>query len=191
MFIFLFVYLLLIAADYPDIEIVVGAGGLSGDISGAMRNMIGITNEFYQSVYRDLIGKPAFGLVPVLLRPNSRGRISLKSRNPFHWPRMEPNFFENQTDIETLTKGIRAVILIFSLNLLQCFKFFLSFLLYSNLQCLSVANTKSFEKWKTRFNMRPFLGCENFVFGSDDYWECCIRRHAGSLQHQVKLDHSQ
>lgn len=103
---------LITAPDYPDIEIVVGAGGLSGDLSGAMRNMLGITNEFYQSVYRDLIGKAAFGLVPVLLRPNSRGRISLKSRNPFHWPRMEPNFFQNQTDVETLTKGIRAVILV-------------------------------------------------------------------------------
>lgn len=88
----------------------IGAGGLSGDLSGTMRNMLGITNEFYRSVYRDLIGKPAFGLVPVLLRPNSRGRISLKSRNPFHWPRMEPNFFQNQTDVETLIKGVRAVI---------------------------------------------------------------------------------
>lgn len=75
-----------------------------------MRNMLGITNEFYRSVYRDLIGKPAFGLVPVLLRPNSRGRISLKSRNPFHWPRMDPNFFQNQTDVETLIKGVRAVV---------------------------------------------------------------------------------
>lgn len=100
------------APDYPDIEIVVGVGGLSGDLSGTIRNMLGITDEFHRIVYRDLIGKPAFGLVPVLLRPNSRGRISLKSRNPFHWPRMEPNFFQNQTDVETLIKGIRAVILI-------------------------------------------------------------------------------
>lgn len=97
------------ADDYPDIEIVAGAGGISGDISGAMRNMIGLTDEFYNKVYRDIIGKPAFGLVPVLLRPFSRGRISLKSRNPFHWPRMEPNFFSDQRDVEVLTKGIRAV----------------------------------------------------------------------------------
>lgn len=43
--------------DYPDIEIVVGAGGLSGDLSGAMRNMVGITDEFFHIVYRDIIGK--------------------------------------------------------------------------------------------------------------------------------------
>lgn len=29
------------------------------------------------------------------------------------------------------------------------------------------------------------MGCEGLVFDSDAYWECCIRRHAGSLQHQV------
>lgn len=66
-----------------------------------------------KSLIRDsiiIIQQPAFGLVPVLLRPFSRGRISLKSRNPFHWPRMQPNFFSDQRDIETLTKGIRAVI---------------------------------------------------------------------------------
>lgn len=104
------------APDYPDIEIVAGVGGLSGDISGAMRSMLGITDEFYYKVYRDIIGKPAFGLVPVLLRPFSRGRISLKTTNPFHWPRMDPNFFSDQRDIEVLTKGIRAVNNRFSCN---------------------------------------------------------------------------
>lgn len=58
--------------------------------------------------------QPAFGLVPVLLRPFSRGRIMLKSRNPFHWPRMQPNFFSDQRDIQTLTKGIRSVTGIYS-----------------------------------------------------------------------------
>lgn len=33
----------------------------------------------------------------------------LKSQNPFHWPKMLPNFFSDQRDVETLTKGIRAV----------------------------------------------------------------------------------
>lgn len=48
---------LFLAFDYPDIEIVAGAGGLSGDLSGAIRNMVGITDEFYHTVFRDIIGK--------------------------------------------------------------------------------------------------------------------------------------
>lgn len=78
-------------------------------------SLIIIINDFI------IIQQPAFGLVPVLLRPFSRGRISLKSRNPFRWPRMQPNFFSDQRDIETLTKGIRAVI--FSLNIKLKFQY--------------------------------------------------------------------
>lgn len=33
----------------------------------------------------------------------------LKSRNPFQWPRMIPNFFSDQRDVVTLTRGVRAV----------------------------------------------------------------------------------
>lgn len=39
----------------------------------------------------------------------------LKSRNPFQWPKMIPNFFSDQRDVETLTKGARSVNQQFSL----------------------------------------------------------------------------
>lgn len=71
--------------------------------------MLGLTDAFYQQVYRDVMGQPAFGLVPVLLRPQSRGRISLKSTNPFHWPRMEPNFYTDRNDLTRLIEGVRMV----------------------------------------------------------------------------------
>lgn len=124
---------MIIADDYPDIEIVIGAGGLGSDKSGTLRNMLGITNEFYEKVYKGitdrvmcvnqfyyivnkienyfLVTQHSFGLVPVLMRPRSRGRISLKSTNPFHWPRMQPNFYtdKDQSDLGTLVKGIRVV----------------------------------------------------------------------------------
>lgn len=48
---------LLLASDYPDIEIVVGAGGVSGDLSGTMRNMVGITEQFYRKVYKGVTGR--------------------------------------------------------------------------------------------------------------------------------------
>lgn len=89
----------------------IGAGGLGADRSGTLRNMLGLTDEFYYKVYRNVMGQPAFGLVPVLLRPQSRGRISLKSRNPFHWPRMEPNFYtdRSRSDLKRLIEGVRMV----------------------------------------------------------------------------------
>lgn len=88
-----------------------GAGALSGDLSGTMRNMLGITKEFFEKVYDGIIGKDAFGLVPVIMRPKSRGRIQLKSANIFHWPKMDPNYFDHKDDLETLVAGVKLVCL--------------------------------------------------------------------------------
>lgn len=46
-------------------------------------------------------------MVPVLLRPQSRGRISLRSSNPFHWPKMEPNFMQDPSDTKAMIEGVK------------------------------------------------------------------------------------
>ncbi|KAJ6636113.1 Glucose dehydrogenase [FAD, quinone] [Pseudolycoriella hygida] len=167
------------AADYPDIEIVLGAGGLSGDTSGTLRNILGITDEFYNKVYKNIMGKNTFELVPVLMRPRSRGRLSLKSTNPFHWPRLEPNFYTDRNDLVTLIEGIRLV------GQSSCMICPLGPVSFYFFQCLQIAKTRRFRELGTRFHTAPFPGCEIHPFGSDEYWECCIRKYASSLQHQV------
>ncbi|XP_016951578.1 glucose dehydrogenase [FAD, quinone] [Drosophila biarmipes] len=146
------------AKDYPDMELVLGAGSLSGDRFGTMRNLLGITDEFYDYMFGDLQNKETFGLVPVLLRPKSRGRISLRSRNPFHWPRMEPNFMQHPDDVRAMIEGIEMI--------------------------LKLARSKPMVKMGTRFHDRPFPGCEHLKFASEQYWKCCLRRYGSSLQHQ-------
>lgn len=74
-----------------------------------MRNMLGITDEFFETVYDGIIGKHAFGLVPIVMQPKSRGRIKLKSTNPFQWPSMQPNYLDEATDVDRLIKGVRVV----------------------------------------------------------------------------------
>lgn len=151
--------IIIAAKGYPDIEIVLGAGALSGDLSGSMRNMLGITSEFFNKVYDGIIGRDAFGLVPIVMRPKSRGRIRLKSRNPFQWPLMEPNYFANAEDLETLVQGAKLVV--------------------------ELGESDSFRKFGSQFHRHPFLGCESYAVGSDDYWCCCIKGYTSSLQHQV------
>ncbi|XP_030565116.1 glucose dehydrogenase [FAD, quinone] [Drosophila novamexicana] len=146
------------AKDYADMELVLGAGSLSGDRFGTLRDLLGITDEFYEKMFGDLQHKETFGLVPVLLRPKSSGRISLRSRNPFHWPRMEPNFMQHPDDVRAMIEGIEMI--------------------------LQLARTKSMQRMGTRFHARPFPGCEHLIFASHDYWRCCLRLYGSSLQHQ-------
>ncbi|XP_061392396.1 glucose dehydrogenase [FAD, quinone] [Musca vetustissima] len=145
-------------SDYSDMEIVLGAGSLVGDYMGTMRNLIGITDTFYRSVFEDFRQKETFGMVPVLLRPKSRGRISLRSTNPFQWPIMEPNFMQDPDDITAMIEGIEII--------------------------LQIGQTKSMKHIGTQINTKKFPGCENYPFASRDYWKCCLRLYGSSLQHQ-------
>ncbi|XP_059610329.1 glucose dehydrogenase [FAD, quinone] [Phlebotomus argentipes] len=145
--------------DYPDIEIVLGTGGLNNDDSRAIGHLLGIPEQFYRKTYGPILGKHSFSLVPVSMKSRSRGRITLRSKNPFHWPKMVHNYNQDPEDVRTLVEGIKL--------------------------CVKIGESESFRKYGARLNRIPYLGCENEVFGSDKYWECCIRQIGSSLQHQV------
>lgn len=93
----------------PDIEIVMGSGSMNGDTYGALRKLLGFTDEFYHTVYKGIINAPAFSMVPILMRPKSRGRIQLKSRNPYMWPQMDPNYFSDPDDMRVMLEGVKWV----------------------------------------------------------------------------------
>ena len=50
-----------------------------------------------------------FNVFAWLLRPNSRGRLSLRSADPADKPRIEPNFFTDDTDVAAMAEGIRII----------------------------------------------------------------------------------
>ncbi len=43
------------------------------------------------------------------MRPKSRGRITLKSADPFDPPVIEPNYFDDETELDALVKGVKIV----------------------------------------------------------------------------------
>lgn len=90
-------------------ELVLGAGALNGDVYGSFRNLLGIPDDLNEKVYLPLSGKPSFSIATVLLKPRSRGRITLKDSNPLHWPIIDPQYFSNEVDLLTMVEGIKAV----------------------------------------------------------------------------------
>lgn len=135
-----------------------GAGGINGDSMGSMRDMLGIPEEFYEKVFRSIANKEAFGMVPVLLKPKSRGRVVIKSKNPFRWPSLQPNYMDHPDDIRAMLEGVQTI--------------------------LDISNTKSMKKYGSQLHKTPFLGCENEEYASESYYKCCLRRYGSSLQHQ-------
>jgi choline dehydrogenase-like flavoprotein len=50
-----------------------------------------------------------FNVFVWLLRPESRGQLSLRSSDPMERPLIEPNFFSSNRDMTTLVEGIRII----------------------------------------------------------------------------------
>jgi choline dehydrogenase len=48
-----------------------------------------------------------FTLGPTLLRPRSRGRITLASADPLRAPRIEPNYLADEADLAVLVEGVK------------------------------------------------------------------------------------
>jgi len=74
------------------------------------------------------------------MRPKSRGRLYLKSSNPFQHPHLRPNFYSNREDLIILREGIKIA--------------------------LRVGEANAFKKFGTKFHNVPFVGCEHLPFRS-------------------------
>ena len=95
--------------DRPDIELVMGLGAMTGDTSGTLRGIFGFDDTFFKNMFGGYEGADAFSIVPILLHPKSRGRVKLRSSNPFQWPMFEPNYYDDESDVKTMIRGIKAV----------------------------------------------------------------------------------
>lgn len=145
----------------PDVELVMGAGSLAGDFFGILRTLLGITDEWYWRVYRSLpmnVRQNTFAMNPVLIRPSSIGRLTLRSANISDPPIINPNYFHHPDDMKIMIEGVRLV--------------------------QQVIATKSFRRYGTRLHETSFPGCEKLKFDTDVYWECAIMQTSITLDHQ-------
>ncbi|XP_034840929.1 glucose dehydrogenase [FAD, quinone]-like [Maniola hyperantus] len=151
-----------LAKGRPDIELVMGAGSLAGDLLGILRSMLGVTDNWYKEVYGSLPleeRQRSFSLNPVLIRPRSVGRVTLRSANFSDQPKIHPNYFDHPNDLQAIKEGVRFA--------------------------QRVIGTKAFQRYGTRLHNTPFPNCEGYPFNSEAYWECAIMQTSITLDHQV------
>lgn len=88
--------------DYPDIQLFIAptADNMDGGLFGKRAN--GLDDETYAELYEDILFDPSFSIVPLLLRPKSRGYLKLRDANPFSPPRIYPNYYEHQDDMNVM-----------------------------------------------------------------------------------------
>ncbi|XP_078042194.1 glucose dehydrogenase [FAD, quinone]-like [Augochlora pura] len=145
--------------DYPDIQFHMAPASINSDAGVQVRRVLGLTDEVYDAVYKPIADKDAWTIMPLLLRPRSRGTVRLRSSNPFHSPLIDANYFADPRDIATLVEGAKLA--------------------------MKVSEAKVFRQFGSRVHRVNLPGCKQFKFASDAYWDCHIRHISMTIYHPV------
>lgn len=144
---------------FPDVQFHMAPASIASDSGIQVRKVLGITDEVYNTVFRPITNKDAWTIMPLLLRPKSRGTIRLSSSNPFQNPIIDPNYFDDPLDIATLVEGAKIA--------------------------MRVSEAKVFKQFGSRVHRVKIPGCKHLKFGSDAYWECHTRHISMTIYHPV------
>ncbi|KAI5696258.1 hypothetical protein M8J76_010557 [Diaphorina citri] len=144
---------------YPDIQFHMAPASINSDQGLQVRKVLGITDYNYDQIWRPISQRDSWTIMPLLLRPRSRGWIRLKSSSPFQHPIINPNYFDEPLDIATIVEGVKFA--------------------------LQVNNARPFRQFNSRLHTRPIPGCAKYRFNTDAYWECAIRHFSMTIYHPV------
>ena len=141
---------------YPDIELMMIGGSVQSDPT--FKRNLGIRDDVYNGMFSSLDAEAnSFMVFPMLMRPNSRGRIKLQSKNPFDYPRILPNYFDDPHDMTILIRGIRHMI--------------------------ELTDSTAFRKVNAKLLKPKIAGCTKYAYNSDDFWECFTRHLPFTIYH--------
>ncbi|KAJ8883165.1 hypothetical protein PR048_015005 [Dryococelus australis] len=97
--------------------------------------------------------------VGILQKPLSKGYVRINSTDPFQPPIIQPNYFEEDQDMRRMVEGIH-----YALDIIQ---------------------TPALQNLGFEVDMEPISGCENYTWGTDDYFRCGIMMTTRTNYHPV------
>ncbi|XP_036147139.1 glucose dehydrogenase [FAD, quinone] isoform X2 [Monomorium pharaonis] len=145
--------------ERPDIELLFASGSLHSDNGQALKRGLRISEDLYNAVYKPIENQDAWSIWPIIQYPKSVGRLTLRSKNPFESPKMDPNFFSHPADLEIILEGLKHAI--------------------------NISKTEAFQVYGSRLHDLKIPSCGQFEFASDDYWRCAIKHLPSMMNHEI------
>ncbi|XP_014090148.2 glucose dehydrogenase [FAD, quinone]-like [Bactrocera oleae] len=139
---------------WPDLEMFQIAG--SFDENPATLRAFGIQPDTYNTMFGN-VKSDGFMIFPMILRPKSRGRIMLKSNDPFKYPLLYANYFAHPDDLDIAVRGV--------------------------LKTISLIEKPAFKAINARMLERVMPGCAKVPYKSRAYWECYVRHFTFTIYH--------
>ncbi|PSN48977.1 Glucose dehydrogenase [FAD, quinone] [Blattella germanica] len=141
----------------PDLEF-----SFAGTAMGSLPPVIlgyGCKPSICTSTYLFSLVENVFTVFSLPLKPRSRGRLMLKDNNPLSKPLLYHNYFTDPYDMDVLLKGIRRVI--------------------------SLTEAPALRKYGVKLYDKRIPQCKQYIFNSDEYWECNARYMTFTMFHQT------
>ncbi|KAF7271748.1 hypothetical protein GWI33_015426 [Rhynchophorus ferrugineus] len=143
--------------DFPDAQILLVSGSTHSDKGSHIRHAHGLTDGFYEETFKPLETRHAYSLLPIILRPQTRGWIKLRSNNPLDQPEINPNYFAEPSDLKILTEAVKI--------------------------SLRLTRTQALQKIDSDFH--EFPRCKSKIKISDGDIECMVRQYSATMYHPV------
>lgn len=144
---------------HPDIEICYlyfkRASGIY--LSGLLHDLLGLDGSIAKSYIDANKESDIVMAFHVLLNPKSKGRIELRSSDPFDAPRIHANYLTHDDDVKTLIRGLRLTQDFMRTTVLR----------EHNVGAISV----------------DIPECAAWDANSDEYYECYVRHMSNTLYH--------
>uniref|UniRef100_A0A0K8S3Y4 Glucose-methanol-choline oxidoreductase N-terminal domain-containing protein n=1 Tax=Lygus hesperus TaxID=30085 RepID=A0A0K8S3Y4_LYGHE len=142
----------------PDIEMIFSPVSIAADDGILLRRYFGISEETYETTFAPINQRESFTICPLGMYPKSKGEIRLNSSNPVDPPVIITNFLKEPEDVKNMVDAQKLV--------------------------QKILETESMKKIGARLYDKPVLGCEEFEFGTDEYFECSVRTITMQFHHQ-------
>lgn len=127
----------------------------------SFKELVNIETTVFENLKRFNIQHHLLLTVVTLLQPKSRGKVLLRSSDPFDSPILRTGYLtdDDGEDIETMLKGIR----------------------FAEKQI----KTKAFKRLNAEVLDIGIPNCRGMEFASDEYWKCAVRNLGSTLYHPV------
>ncbi|XP_055919756.1 glucose dehydrogenase [FAD, quinone]-like [Eupeodes corollae] len=145
--------------DRPDVELIFVETSMAVDNGFVFTKSINFKQDTYDKGFKPLEGTEHFTIATMLYRPRSSGSVTLRDKNPLSPPIIDPNYFGEEYDVEIMLAGIK--------------------------QALRIAETPAMKRINATLYSVKIPECEEFDFGTDEYWRCSIKVLTYSQNHQV------
>ena len=143
--------------NWPDLQIFF-SGAQNTFIGTGLAQLFNLKEDVMMKYFGQFEGQYRLSVVNMIVRPYSRGTVTLQSADPLTPLLFDPKYFSDERDMKILIEGAKRATQI-------------------------LENSRPMKKIDTHFAYTAFPGCEAFPLKSDAYWDCFHRQLTVTVWH--------